>query len=178
VRPALVLGALGLAALVLQGALAALVPPALIPNLGLLLAVAAAVAAPPLPALLFAAALGYGADLLSGSLLGEQALLWLLAFATTRFVSGQFHLERGFPLAGFCLALGALEPLGLAALSRLFAGTSPFGWESLPTLALRALFTAALAPYVQGLVAGSLELLQEGDARRREVRFDTRRPVL
>ena len=54
------------------------------------------------------------------------ALLRLLAFAATRFVSGQFHVERGLPLASFCLALGVLDPLGLAALSWLFAGASPF----------------------------------------------------
>lgn len=178
IRTAAALALLGLGALVLQGALAALLPPALVPDLALLVALSAAVSAPALPALGLAAGVGYGADLLSGTLLGQQALLRLLAFAATRFVSGQFHLERGLPLAGFCLAVGVLDPLGLAALSWLFAGASPFGWEALPTLILRALLGAALVPSVHRLVGGLFETLHEGEAPRREVRFDTRRPVL
>jgi rod shape-determining protein MreD len=178
IRSALALTGLALGALVLQGALAALLPPALVPDLGLLLAVVTAVVAPALPALLLAAGVGFGADLLSGTLLGEQALLRILAFAATRFVSGQFHLERGLPLASYCLALGLLDPLGIAALSALFSRPSPFGWEALPTLAVRALVGAVLAGGVHRLVGVALETLQDGDARRREVRFDTRRPVL
>ena len=178
IRSALALAGLALGALVLQGTLAALLPPPLVPDLALLVALVAAVVAPALPALLLAAGLGFGADLLSGTLLGEQALLRLLAFATTRFVSSQFHLERGRPLASYCLAIGLLDPLGLAALSRLFSGASPIGWESLPTAAVRALLGAALAGGVHRIVGAALESLNDGDARRREVRFDTRRPVL
>ena len=178
IRTALALTALGLAALVLQGTLAALLPPALVPDLGLLVALSAAVSAPALPALVLAAGVGFGADLLSGTLLGEQALLRLLSFAATRFVSGQFHLERGMPLATFCLVVGVLDALGVAGLSWLFAGASPFGWEALPTLVVRALLGAALVPFVHGLVGGLSDTLQEGDSPRREVRFDTRRPVL
>jgi rod shape-determining protein MreD len=177
-RSALALAVLALGALVLQGTLAALLPAALAPDLALLVTVVAAVQAPALPALLLAAALGFGADILSGSLLGEQALLRLLAFAATRFVSGQFHLERGLPLASYCLAIGLLDPLGLAALSSAFAGASPLGWEALPTLAARALLGAVLAGVVHRVVGAALETLQDSDARRREVRFDTRRPVL
>ena len=178
IRPSLALAVLGVAALILQGALAALLPAMLVPDLALLVAVSAAVAAPPLPALAAAAGLGYGADVLSGTLLGQQGLLRLLTFAATRFVSLQFHLERGLPLAGFCVALALLDPLGLAALSRLFAGASPFGWEALPGLVVRALVTGACASTVHGIVSTALDTVQEGDARRREVHFDTRRPVL
>jgi cell shape-determining protein MreD len=173
IRPTLALALLGASALIVQGTLAALLPPGLVPDLGLLLAVAAAVSA-----LLLAAGLGYGADVLSGTLLGEQALLRLLAFAATRFVSAQFHLERGLPFATFCFVVGLLDPLGVAALSLLFAGASPFGWEALPTLALRALLLALLAPSVHRSLSALVERFQDGDARRREVRFDTRRPVV
>ena len=177
-RPAGALVALGLCALVLQGVLAALLPPVLQPDLGLLVTVAAAVAAPAVGALLLAAGLGYGTDLLSGTLLGQFALLHLLAFAATRFVHAQFHLERGLPLATFCFALSLLDALGLAALSSLFVGPSPLGVEELPLVAGRALVNAALAPLVQRLVSKVFENLQDTDARRREVRFDTRRPVM
>jgi len=177
-RPAAALACIALVAVVLQGALAALLPPWLLPDLGLLVTVAAAVAAPAVGALLLAAGLGYGADVLSGTLLGQFALLRLLAFAATRFVHAQFHLERGLPLASFCFVLSLLDALGLAALSNLFAGSSPIGVEALPVAALRALLNAALAPGVHRLLSSVLENLQEGDARRREVRFDTRRPVM
>jgi len=178
IRPALALTAVGIAALVVQGALAALLPPALVPDLGLLVTVIAAVEAPALLALALAAGLGYGTDYLSGTLLGEAALLRIVTFAGTRFVSAQFHLERPLPLAGLCLAVALLEPLGTAALSSLFAGASPFGWDALPTLATRAVLAAALAPFVHAVVSGALLGLSEGEARRREVRFETRRPVL
>lgn len=178
IKPGLALAAVGVSALVLQGALAALLPPALVPDLGLLVTVVAAVEAPALGALALAAGLGYGADLLSGTLLGEQALLRILAFAATRFVTAQFHLERPLPLASLCLGVALLEPLGTAALSSLFAGASPFGWEALPTLGVRALLAAALSPVVHMVVSSALLGLSEGEVRRREVRFDTRRPVL
>jgi rod shape-determining protein MreD len=177
-RPLAALAALALFAVVLQGALAALLPPALLPDLGLLVTVASAVAAPAVAALLLAVGVGYGVDVLSGTLLGQYALLRLLAFATTRAVHGQFHLERGLPLASFCFALSLLDAVGLAALSNLFLGASPFGLEALPAGLGRALLTAALAPAFHRMVSGLLSL-QEGDARRREVRFDTRRrPVM
>jgi len=177
-RPAVALVLLALGALVLQGTLAALVPPALLPDLALLLTVTVAVAAPATWALLLAAGLGFGADVLSGTLMGQLALLRLLAFATTRFVHAQFHLERAIPLASFCFALALLDALGLAALSRLFLGASPLGLEAVPTALARAALVAALAPGAHRLVSGVLASLYEGDGRRREVRFDTRRPVI
>lgn len=177
-RSLLALAGLALGSLVLQCLLAALLPPALVPDLTLLVTVIAAVEAPALPALLLAASLGFGMDVLSGSLLGEHALLRILVFAATRFVSAQFHLERGLPLATYCLAIGLLAPLGLAALSRLFTGQSLLGVEALPTLTLRASVGALLATSVHRVVGATFAALQDGDARRREVRFDTRRPVL
>jgi cell shape-determining protein MreD len=170
--------ALGFAALAAQGALAALLPAALAPDLGLLLVLSASVAAPTVPAMLLASAVGYGTDLLSGTLLGEHALLRLLEFAATRFVSAQFHLERGLPLATFCLAIGCLDALGLAAVSALFSGASPLGLDALPAAGVRAAVGAALVRGVHRVVSGVLALLVEPDARKREVRFDTRRPVL
>lgn len=177
-RSAAALVGLALVAVVLEGALAALLPPALLPDLALLVTVAAAVAAPALAALLLAAGLGYAGDLLSGTLLGQVALLRIVAFATTRFVHGQFHLERTLPLAAFCFALSLLDVLGLAALSQLFVGSSPVGLDAAPVALSRALLNAALAPLVHRTVAGLLSSVQEGETRRREVRFDTRRPVM
>jgi rod shape-determining protein MreD len=177
-RPALALVALALVALVLQGVLAALLPPALLPDLGLLATVAGAVAAPASAALLLAAGLGFGTDVLSGTLLGQVALLRLAACAVTRFVHGQFHLERSLPLAAFCFAVSLLDAVGLAALSRLFLGASPVGLDGLPVALGRATLNALLAPSVHRLVSGVLEGLHDGEARRREVRFDTRRPVI
>lgn len=178
IRQVAVLAALGLAGLVLQGALAALLPAPLLPDFSLLVTVAAAVTAPPLLALAAAAGLGYGADLLSGTLLGEQALLRLLAFAATRLVSGQFHLERGIPLASFCFALGLLDAAGLAGLSQAFLGSSPIGLDAIPGVVLRALVLALLAAPIHHLIETALAAVGEGESRRREVRFDTRRPVL
>ena len=94
-------------------------------------------------------------------------------------MSGQFHLERGAARSPASAWPSASSTRSASpALSALFAGTSPFGWEALPTLVVRALVGAALRARRARGWAAALETLQDGDARRREVRFDTRRPVL
>lgn len=177
-RQAAALALTAVAALALQGFLAVLLPGLIVPDLTLLATVTGAVVLPPVPALCFAVGLGYGADLLSGSLLGQQALARLLAFAATLVVSGQFQLARGFPLFVFVLGLGLVDALWVEAAGRLLGDVPPVGVWALGTAACRAFATAGLAPFALGRMQRLRELLLEVDARRREVRLETRRPVL
>jgi hypothetical protein len=176
-KPTLALLALGWLAVLVQGGLSHLVPPSVVPDLSLLLTLAAALVIGPAQGLVVATGVGLGADMVSGTLLGQLACLRLLELVVTRAIAGQLDLRRGLPLAVFAFALAGIDGLGQVGLSRLFLGAFPFYPGDLATLALRAAVTAPFAPAAFVLVRRLCERLEEGDARR-EMRLDTRRPVL
>ena len=176
-RRALALAGLAVAMLILQSVAAAVLPARFVPDLALLLAIAAGVSATPIEGMLLATGVGFGADLLSGALLGQHALLRLGAFLATRFVSGQFHL-KGLPLAACVFAVTVADSVGTAVLGWLFAGDPVLGLHAPLDLLSRALVNALFAPLVVGILDTVLELLVEREARRRDVRLETRRPVL
>jgi rod shape-determining protein MreD len=172
-----VLAALALATLILQGAAAALAPPWLVPDLGLLLVVSVAVAAGPAEGMLVAAAVGLGTDLLAGAPVGHHVLLRLIVFAVARVLAAPFHL-RAATLSALVFGLCLLDALGTAALTRFFSGLTLPGPDQLDKVALRALFGALLAPAARAGVAALLVGLMAEEQRRRDVRLDTRRPLL
>jgi rod shape-determining protein MreD len=176
-RLAAALLAVAVTALIFQGSLAVFLPDSVVPDLVLLLAVSGAVALPPVAGVLLAVGGGYGADLLSGALLGQHALLRVIAFMATRAVASQFQLRRAFPLFVFVFVLAVADALLLAGLGRLFQAAPIPAPATLATVVVRALVTAALAPAFLKLVVGLRERLVEGETRR-EVRLETRRPVL
>lgn len=175
-RPALAVLGLGGLGVALQGALADLLPRAVVPELGLLAVVGAALVLGRGSGMAVAFLLGLGADLLSGALLGQQAALRLLAFAVTVGLGGSLDLGRGLPLAVFVFALVLGDGIALLGLTRLFLGPVPVSLGELEVLAGRAALTAALAPAAAGLFRGLVRRLAEGEARR-EMRLETRRPV-
>ena len=177
-RRAFALAGLGLAALIVQSVATAVLPVRFVPDLALLLAIAAAVSAAPIEGMLLAAGVGYGADLLSGALLGQQALLRLAAFGVTRTVSSQFHLKRGLPLAICVASVTVADAAGTAGIGWLFTADPWLGLHDPLALATRAAVNALFAPFAVGLLDNVLELLTEREARRRDVRLETRRPVL
>jgi cell shape-determining protein MreD len=176
-RPALALLALGWLAALVQGGAAQLLPPRAVPDLALLLTLAAGLALGPGWALVLAAGVGLGADMVSGTLLGQLAFLRLLELVFVRAVAGQLDLRRGLPLAVFAFALVLIDGLGQVATSRLFLGSFPFQASELLALAGRAAITAPLAPAVGALVRSVRARLDEGEARR-NMRLDTRRTML
>ena len=169
--------ALGLAALVVQGMLARLLPLHAVPDLALLVPLAAALLLEPAAALALATLLGLGADGLSGALLGQHAFLRLLEVGMARGLAGQLDLQRAGPFAVFAAAVVVFDTLGQAGLSRLFLGAFDFRWTELLGFGFRAVGTAVCAPLIAMLVRGLIERLREGEARR-EMRLDTKRPVL
>jgi hypothetical protein len=148
-----------------------------VPDLSLLLTLAAALVLGAGPGLLVAAGVGLGADMVSGTLLGQLACLRLLELAVTRGIAGQLDLRRGLPLAVYAFALVWIDGLGQAGLSWLFLGAFPLQAGELVTLGVRAAVTAPFAPLVGSLVRRVCELLDESDARR-EMRLDPRRAML
>jgi rod shape-determining protein MreD len=173
-----VLTAAGLLALALESALVAHLPIAVVPALSLLFPIAAALLLGPAAGLFASALLGFGADMLSGALLGQHAFLRIVEFALVRATTGQFDLVRPLPFAAFAFALALADAAGSAALIQFFLGTFEPDRHALAVVSLRSLATAAAAPLVLALARrvgawGS----GEGDARR-EMRLDTKRPVL
>jgi hypothetical protein len=176
-RPTLALLALGWLSVLVQGGLAHLVPAYAVPDFSLLLTLAAALVLGPASGLLVAAGVGLGADMVSGTLLGQLACLRLLELAVTRGIAGQLDLRRGLPLAVYAFALVWVDGLGQAGLSWLFLGAFPLQPGELVTFGIRAALTAPFAPPVGALVRRLCERLDESDARR-EMRLDTRRAML
>jgi len=176
-RPTLALLALGLLAALVQGAAANLLPARAVPDLSLLLTLSTALVLGTGSGLIVAAGVGLGADMVSETLLGQLACLRLLELVSTRAIAGQLDLRRGLPLAVFAFAMVWLDGFGQAGLTRLFLGEFPLQAGELLNLAVRAIVTAPFAPVVGGLVRRICERLDESEARR-EMRLDTRRPVL
>ena len=177
-REALVLFAAGVVGLALESGLLAQLPFAAVPALSLLFPIAAALLLGPASGLVVSAALGFGADMLSGALLGQHAFLRLVEFVLVRAATGQFDLERPFPFALFAGAVALVDAAGSAALIHFFLGAFAVDPQALGAVALRALATAAAAPLVLSF-ARRVVAWGSGDAEgRREMRLDTKRPVL
>jgi rod shape-determining protein MreD len=178
VREALVLFAAGVVALALESALLAHLPFAAVPALSLLFPIAAALLLGPASGLTVATLLGFGADMLSGALLGQHAFLRLVEFVLVRAATGQFDLVRPLPFAIFAFVVGLADAAGSAALIQFFLGSFEPDLPGLAAVALRALVTAAAAPAVLAL-ARRIVAWGSGDAEgRREMRLETKRPVL
>lgn len=123
--------ATGVLALVLQGALATLLPPPWCPDLGLLVVLSIGLRWRPLGSgLVLAALLGFAADLLSGSLLGQHAILRVVAFASAYLAGRQLNLKGSLPLVVFAVSVSFVYGFAVHAVSSFFvgAGAPGFGW--------------------------------------------------
>ncbi|MEN8184482.1 MAG: rod shape-determining protein MreD [Myxococcota bacterium] len=169
---------LGAAALLLQGSLALYVPRAFVPDFAFLVVVTVGLHLPGVQGLLVAAALGYTADLLSGALPGEHALLWAGVWALTGFVNRRLDLRRVPPLLVAVLAFTGVETLGFALLNGGLAGRPTVDVHLLSTAAWQMLVNTLAAPLVWGLTSAVLALVSPDEVGRRRVRLETRRPVI
>jgi rod shape-determining protein MreD len=157
VREPLALLVLGTLALMLQGAAALWLPARFVPDLGLLLVVAIAVGLRSTAVgLVLALLLGYATDLLSGSLLGQHALLRLLAYGAARSGSARLNLRGPLPQMLFVALLSAGYAAGLFALAAFFTPGLGAPLGRLGELLPHALVTALAAPL---LIAGVARLL-------------------
>lgn len=174
-RHALALIGLGVLALIVQGALAAIIPTPLTPDLGLLVVVAIGLCwRGTASGFAIAALLGFAADLLSASLLGQHALLRLLAFGAARLASGQLNLRGPIPLAVFAGGLTVAYGAGVLALSGFFTGAWDWSFGWLVSLLQHAFANAVCAPGCLALVAAVSARLGEGEAGRRPLPLEAR----
>jgi rod shape-determining protein MreD len=173
-KPALALLVAGVAALVVRGALAGVLPPGLRPDLGLVVVVALGLQRPGATGLLLAAGLGCFADVLSGALFGLHALLFVVAFGVTRIAGSQLDLRRSLPTAFLVAALSAAHGLLAVALSRLFA--DGLAWPAPVRLLGQAGVDALAAAVLLPLLAALVQQLSDDDRRAVEL-APRRRPV-
>jgi rod shape-determining protein MreD len=161
VKHALAVLLVGIAAPMLQGAVNTFVPARFTPDLGLLIVIALGLywrsAA---GGFVIAAVLGFVADLLSGSLLGEQALLHMFAFGVARFASSHLNLRGPLPQAIFVLVFTGVNALGIGLLNTFFAAGGGIDLailrDLLPHATVNALFAPLLSRGVEAL-ASSLD---------------------
>ena len=113
----------GLLTLLLQGALAMIIPPPWCPDLLLLAVISIGLRWWGLArGLVLAYLLGFAADILSGSLMGSHALLGMLAFMSAVLAGRQLNLKGTLSLAVFGWAVSFFYGLALYAISSVFLG--------------------------------------------------------
>jgi cell shape-determining protein MreD len=180
VKSAVGLALLGVFALIVQGGVATFLPPPYCPDFAFLVVLGLGLLWDrPVAGLVLSGWLGYCADLLSGSLFGQHALLRLFVFSSARLASRRVNIRGLLPLACFAAGGTVLYGLALVAVSDFFTGSSGMRWSWLDDLARHAFANAVAAPLVLRAVAAVLDQLDEvSDPSRRTLRLDPRqRPV-
>jgi len=168
--------AVGVLALVLQGALATVVPPPWCPDLGLIVVLSIGLRWRSLGSgLVLAALLGFAADLLSGSLVGQHALLRVVAFSSAWLAGRQLNLKGSLPLVVFVMSVSFVYGLAVYAVSTFFVGAvaPTFGW--LVDTFQHALVNGLVAGQVFGLVGRVVARAGDGDGPGRTLPIDARR---
>src|SRR5262249_796303 len=141
----------------LQGALARFLPPAFRPDLALLVVFALALSwRNPASGLVLTAICGYFVDLFSGALLGQYALLSVLAFVATRVLSVHVSLIGALPQMICAAALTAVHAIGIVGLTALFTPAADFSlprfWVLVPRVGVNALAAPVVVSVATGLV--------------------------
>ena len=163
---------LGLLVPMIQGALAGFLPRGACPDVGLLLVIALGVCLRSTAAgVALAAWIGFVTDQLSGSLLGQHALLWLLAFGAARLTSLHVNLQGPFTQMAIAAALTLGSAFGISALTAFFApDLAPVSTAA--ELFWQTAVNALMAPLVIGLASRLIAKLD--DDGRRVLRLEPR----
>ena len=158
--------ALGLLAVVAQGAVAAILRPPWCPDFALLVVLAIGFRWQGFASgLLLVSALGYAADIVSGGLRGEHALLRMFAFVSARLAARQLNLRGAYPLATFAAGLSIAYGLAVVGLTQFFTAASLPSWGWLDLLP-HALVNALAAPMASAAVGRLLSWFGDDDEAR------------
>jgi rod shape-determining protein MreD len=159
-----------------QGSVNAYVPSHMTPNFVFLIIVAVGLHWRSAAAgVVIAAVLGFTADLLSGSLLGEQALLGMFSFAAARFASQHLNLRGAVPQALFVFALTAANAFGIDMLDTFFHVRGGIGSMMLQVLPIHALLNAIFTPFVARGIGELESALGSDEGSRRQVHLPAAR---
>jgi len=160
----------------LQGSLAPFLPAAFRPDLALLVVFALSLSwRDPATGLVLAAVCGFVVDLFSGALLGQHALLSVLAFVAARALSIQVSLIGALPQMITAAALTAVHAIGIVGLTAFFTPGADFTLLRLGGVAPRVAVNAISAPAVIWVVNGLVAWVMGEDVGRRPLRIATTR---
>ena len=112
--------------------------------------------------------------LLSGSLLGQHALLRLGAYGVARFGSARLNLRGPLPQALFVGFLSIAHALGLWGLFSFFAADIGSPLLTLPELLGQALVNTVAAPFVTQGIGALLDRVGDDEAGQRPMRLEPR----
>lgn len=145
--------AVGVLALVVQGALARTIPPPFCPDLAWLVVVGIGLRWPHfVSGVVLAVVLGYGMDLLSGSLMGQHALLRLVSFLAAALAARQLDLSGGVPVGIFVLVISVVYGVAVVtSLSFLVDANRP-GFDVVWALLAHAIVNVLAAGPMIGIV--------------------------
>lgn len=131
-KSSLAVFAFGIAALIVQGALARTLSPPWCPDFAWLIVVGVGLRWPTfLSGIFLAVGLGYAMDLLSGSLMGQHALLRILTFLAAALAARQLDLSvsGGLPVGIFVFAMTVLNGVLTVMMLSFFVGAAWPGME-------------------------------------------------
>jgi rod shape-determining protein MreD len=176
VKPVVAILILGLLTPMFQSVAASYVPVSLCPDFSLLLVVALGLCwRSAAGGMLIAALLGVLSDLLSGSLLGQHALLRVAVFCVSRLGNRGLDLRGAIPQALFVAVLTVVNAVALGVLTVFFASVTGIGFVEVRDLAPQALVNALFAPVVVAGVARIRSGLGDEETGRRLVTLAPRR---
>lgn len=116
--------ALGLAALMIQGGLARALPPPWCPDLAWLVVVGIGLRWPGfVSGFILSALLGFAMDAVSGSLVGQHALLRLVSYLVAAIAARQLDLSGGIPTALLTFTLSLGYGFGVVTTRAIFLGS-------------------------------------------------------
>lgn len=168
--------AVGVFALLVQGTLATIVPAPWCPDLGLLVVISIGLRwSRPGMGLVLAAGLGFAADLLSGSLLGQHALLRVVVFSSALLAGRQLNLRGSLPLVVFVISVSLVYGVAVYVVSSFFVGAGAPGLLWALDGVKHSVVNGAFAIGVFSLVTRVTVWAGDDDAAMRTRRIDSRR---
>jgi rod shape-determining protein MreD len=160
--------AVGLLALMLQGALARTIPPPWCPDLAWLVVVALGLRWPSfLSGVFVAVILGYSMDLVSGSLMGQHALMRLLTFLAASLAARQLDLSGALSVSIFVFGVTLAYGLAMVGMLSFFVDSEGIGLPVVGDALGHAIANVAAAGPVLALVERLLLRLTDDEVGRR-----------
>lgn len=167
-KSALAIVLLGLAALIIQGALARTLSPPWCPDLAWLVVVGIGLRWPGfLSGILVVLLLGFAADLVSGSLMGQHALMRLVTYFAAAIAARQLDLSGAVPVAIFVFGMTFLYGLAIVSTLAFFVGSEGVRLDFFGRTAAFAIVNVLAAGPMIGLVDRVLARFSDEEAGRR-----------
>jgi cell shape-determining protein MreD len=167
-KSAVIVFIFGLLALIVQGALARTLPPPWCPDFAWLVVIGIGLRWPSfLSGLLLATMLGYSMDLLSGSLMGQHALLRIITFLAAALAARQLDLSGGLPGGIFVFVMTMFYGAATVMMLSFFVGAAWPGVEVLGAALAHAFVNVIAAGPMIRMVERILDRFSDEDVGRR-----------